>query len=97
MVLFPFAMTTDVYVSETVSESEFDGDARSVETLGFALEGVIGSVVENPDERVSVGSMLDREGAYTYEGTVYIVEESPTYLDYGVFEFDPFGEGDVIQ
>ena len=29
--------------------------------------------------------------------TVYIVEESPTYLDYGVFEFDPFGEGAVIQ
>lgn len=91
IILF-FTATVDVSVSDQVPEGDFSGEYRDYATVGEPADSVVGDVIAQSDTvRDTRWGVMNYAGAYEYEGTVYIVEQSPMYIDFGLFEFRPFG------
>jgi hypothetical protein len=78
--------TTNLWVEESAPEEEYNGDYQDYATLGDPEDKMVGVVVSNPEEVHQVPPRGYVEGAYEYEGTVYEVRQSPTYIDLGSFD-----------
>lgn len=87
-----FFAGSDIYVVDQMPEEEYDGSARSMDTLDFPLKGIVGSVIEDEDNRIYSQSMwgVESNSAFEYEGTVYILDSGPMYYKVGGLELHLF-------
>lgn len=86
-------VSVDVSVADQVSVEEYSGEYESYGELAQHEQYMVGGFILEPDSSTNVLAFNSGyAGAYEYQGTVYVIEESSFYFDFLVFEWRPFGE-----
>ena len=83
-IVFALGSSVTLTVVETVPTEDYDGSYEQV-GVGEGAPDIVEELIVSEGDSIN-GSAFDYQGAYEYEGTVYVIESSEHFSLFG-FEF----------